>query len=241
MSDMTREEAIANLNMISVAFVEPVTKEQRKLIDDTFDMAIKALEQEPCDDAISREMALKECHDIVVEGERYRVIQEETLLGLPPVNPQEPKTGHWDEVLQYAELKVNTEFENLMIVAIKKGTPLPKGHGRLIDADDAKREWQNVLDCEVEHPRYQCTIRDVLEDAPTIIGADTEESNTDNKSDDELYADAIDAFKVVLGYLTDIKREKWLRKATMMENTTGALSIRIHSRYDLNEIMESEE
>ena len=44
---MTREEAIANLNMISVAFVEPVTKEQRKLIDDTFDMAIKALEQEP--------------------------------------------------------------------------------------------------------------------------------------------------------------------------------------------------
>ena len=42
---MTREEAINNLNMISVAFVEPVTKEQRKLIDDTFDMAIKALEQ----------------------------------------------------------------------------------------------------------------------------------------------------------------------------------------------------
>lgn len=47
---MTREEAIANLNMISVAFVDPVTKEQRELIDETFDMAIKALEQEPyCD------------------------------------------------------------------------------------------------------------------------------------------------------------------------------------------------
>lgn len=44
---MTREEAIANLKMISVAFVEPVTKEQRKLIDDTFDVAIEALEQEP--------------------------------------------------------------------------------------------------------------------------------------------------------------------------------------------------
>ena len=46
---------------------------------------------------------------------------------------------------------------------------------------------------------------------------------------------------LVLGYLTDTKREKWLRKATMMENTTGALSIRIYSLYDLNEIMESEE
>jgi len=42
---MTNDEAITNFNMISVAFVEPVTKEQRKLIDDTFDMAIKALEQ----------------------------------------------------------------------------------------------------------------------------------------------------------------------------------------------------
>ena len=41
---MTNQETIANLNMISVAFVEPVTKEQRKLIDDTFDNAIKALE-----------------------------------------------------------------------------------------------------------------------------------------------------------------------------------------------------
>lgn len=43
---MTREEAIANLNMISVAFVEPVTKEQRTLINDTFDMAISALSAE---------------------------------------------------------------------------------------------------------------------------------------------------------------------------------------------------
>ena len=44
---MTNQETIANLNMIKVAFVEPVTKEQRKLIDDTFDNAIKALSQEP--------------------------------------------------------------------------------------------------------------------------------------------------------------------------------------------------
>ena len=46
------------------------------------------------DDAISREMALKECHDIVVEGERYRVIQEETLLGLPPVTQKLDKQAY---------------------------------------------------------------------------------------------------------------------------------------------------
>jgi hypothetical protein len=46
---------------------------------------------------------------------------------------------------------------------------------------------------------------------------------------------------LVLGYLTDRKREKWLRKALMMENTTGALSMQIDSLYDLNEIMKSED
>lgn len=43
---MTNKETITNLEMIRIAFVDPVTKEQRKIIDDTFDMAIKALEQE---------------------------------------------------------------------------------------------------------------------------------------------------------------------------------------------------
>jgi len=55
---MTREEAIVNLKMIGVAFVEPVTKEQRKLIDDTFEMAIQALSQKPCEDAISTKDAV---------------------------------------------------------------------------------------------------------------------------------------------------------------------------------------
>lgn len=42
---MTREEAIRNLEMIRIAFVDPVTKEQRKLINDTVDMAISALSE----------------------------------------------------------------------------------------------------------------------------------------------------------------------------------------------------
>ena len=44
---------------------------------------------------------------------------------------------------------------------------------------------------------------------------------------------------LVLGYLTDRKREGWLRKALMMENSYQ-LSIEVNSLYDLNEIMESE-
>ena len=42
---MTKEEAIRNLEMIRIAFVDPVTKEQRKLINDTVDMAISALSE----------------------------------------------------------------------------------------------------------------------------------------------------------------------------------------------------
>lgn len=118
---MTRKEAIANLNMISVAFVEPVTKEQRELIDDTFYMAIKALDQltsyeqtinkltgaiaeqkslkqEPCVDVISRQAVI----DLVVanhtELNGLNVVMYapfyKDIIQLPPIKPQEPKTIH---------------------------------------------------------------------------------------------------------------------------------------------------
>lgn len=63
--------------------------------------------------------------------------------------------------LQYATLKSNTDFENLMICAVQNGTPLPKGHGRLIDAD------KFVSDHFGEAAR-------LVDDALPIIEADTE-------------------------------------------------------------------
>lgn len=62
---MTREEAIANLKMISVAFVEPVTKEQRKLIDDTFNMAIEALETKSDTDYKTLLIKLENAEDVI--------------------------------------------------------------------------------------------------------------------------------------------------------------------------------
>ena len=46
---------------------------------------------------------------------------------------------------------------------------------------------------------------------------------------------------LVLGYLINMEHEKLLRKALMMENTIGTLSIRIDSLYDLNEIIAESE
>lgn len=45
---------------------------------------------------------------------------------------------------------------------------------------------------------------------------------------------------LVLGYLTDKKREEWLRKAVMMENGYQ-LAIQVNSLYTLDEIVESED
>lgn len=45
---------------------------------------------------------------------------------------------------------------------------------------------------------------------------------------------------LVLGYLTDRKREKWLRKALMREDEYQ-LVLQVNSLYGLNEILESED
>ena len=58
---------------------------------------------------------------------------------------------------------------------IKNGTPLPKGHGRLIDADDI-----DVIELEdslhfIHHDKGDDV--DVYIDAPTIIEADKEQTD----------------------------------------------------------------
>lgn len=53
-------------------------------------------------------------------------------------------------------------FETTLYCAIKNGTPLPKGHGKLKDVDHyIKMEW--------EHPDYS-----LMDDEPTIIEAEGE-------------------------------------------------------------------
>ncbi len=56
---------------------------------------------------------------------------------------------------------------------IVKGTPLPKGHGRLIDADELEpdTEWDHYEDGFISYSRNQ------IECADTIIEAESEESN----------------------------------------------------------------
>lgn len=105
---MTRGEAI---HIVDVAFGVPQAvrraDENRTYFEDEIreakGMALKALEQEPSEDCISREQALKvfaekcagECACCEYNGSGYDTAENCKLIkSLPSVNPQ-PKTGYW--------------------------------------------------------------------------------------------------------------------------------------------------
>ena len=81
---MTREEAISIMNVI-VHMLEPQYDTDR--IEDAVEKAIKALEQEPCDDAISRQAAVN-----IASGFCHPANIADELAKLPSVNPQDCDT-----------------------------------------------------------------------------------------------------------------------------------------------------
>lgn len=64
-------------------------------------------------------------------------------------------------------------LDEVVYGAIAKGTPLPKGHGRLIDADAL---YENTNICHSDEDGSACVEWRDVNDAPTIIEADMSES-----------------------------------------------------------------
>ena len=62
---------------------------------------------------------------------------------------------------------------------IANGTPLPNGHGRLIDADRVVAEATEKMKYPANHQYMECVIAH-MELAPTIIEADKEGSDAYN-------------------------------------------------------------
>lgn len=75
--------------------------------------------------------------------------------------PEEAYKWIRNEVYDYSYLRQ-------IILGICKGTPLPKGHGRLIDAD----ELYDSLVFPTE--QFGKSFKELMDDAPTIIEADKE-------------------------------------------------------------------
>jgi len=81
---VTREDAIKVLNMV----------EAHGLADEAKRMAIKALEQEPCEDVISRQATL-EPYKVLNDTDTLCVaLIRANIMQQPPVTPQ-PKVGRW--------------------------------------------------------------------------------------------------------------------------------------------------
>lgn len=70
-------------------------------------------------------------------------------------------------------------WEYEVLGAIARAIPIPK-HGRLIDADKFMQDNDVFLDCEFNHPRYEDTLRGIIEYAPTVVIADGEEVNKED-------------------------------------------------------------
>ena len=101
---MTLEKAIE----FGKIFLKSIENEKGSAIYEFVETAVKMMEQEPCEDAISRkalfDMCKKEIDHISKNWQNYHSPSEAksgfayiatNIYDLPPVNPQ-PKSGHWN-------------------------------------------------------------------------------------------------------------------------------------------------
>ena len=131
---MTREEAIEELEILRENYWDDDGYgHETKQYDDTMlalDIAIKALEQEPCEDCISRKTAKEKAWGLCLETgyDNERVV--EMLDDLPSVRPA-PKKGRW--------IGHREHCENLGM--------MPNGLGVF--------EWCSNCDCAIDIREYQ--------------------------------------------------------------------------------------
>ena len=131
---MTREEAIAVLQKIKPIPQRGDGKSTTHAFEIiAIDMAIKALEQEPCEDAISRQAVLSLLHfhrndEDKIEG----YVKTKDIINLPSVTPQ-PKTGHWIRMKAY-EKWLCSECDTVFRFTFKE-------HGYCPNCGAKMREW----------------------------------------------------------------------------------------------------
>lgn len=82
----------------------------------------------------------------------------------------------YEDIKENFPLDANVDY--VLKCAISEGIPLPKNHGRLIDADKMKSKmlYSHDIGAEIETNGTEATINYIFDDAPTIIEADKAES-----------------------------------------------------------------
>ena len=100
------------------------------------------------------------------EGKRMKIV-----IDIPEKYYKEIKDNYFGETIGLL---------NIMIMSIVNGIPLPKGHGKIGDLDKIKKEMKNYYDDCAKTSEYTRlgfeTAMAVVEDAPIIIEAESEET-----------------------------------------------------------------
>ncbi len=80
----------------------------------------------------------------------------------------------YKDIQRIASVQLEDRYYQTVEQIIARGTPLPKGHGRLIDADELYLDIQTDEEMRLgEHLEW---VKNRFDNAPTIIEADKEES-----------------------------------------------------------------
>lgn len=97
-------EIIEPLRHLSIDEMSNIEWDTLRVIDED-----KALEQEPCEDAISRQYLI----DIATKDGAYDYVSAQEIANAPPVKPQEPKTGKWIEYPKNSETIVCNQCKGI--------------------------------------------------------------------------------------------------------------------------------
>ena len=103
-------------------------------------------------DLISRQAAIHEAYDVLIDGEVFRVVQVETLLGLPSAEPRwipvktrpmdEEERAYWSEHLGY-----DIEYEDAVMFDCK----MPDDGQEILVSF---RRWVSMDRCEIDGGLY---------------------------------------------------------------------------------------
>lgn len=118
---MTREEILNTPEIVDFMIDKSVMVESKiklhKRLDELCKLAIEALDQEPCEDCISREHLLKEIASLkespwfkddtnsamAIRKEAIEIVEDLCIRKEPSVNPKEPKTGHYEKHIDHTD------------------------------------------------------------------------------------------------------------------------------------------
>lgn len=110
---MTNEEAIEILDFLSAEYYPNASEEE------ALEMAIKTLEQEPCDDCISREKAIRIAEQGQIQGFEWQIRK---LCTLSPVKPkytdeeiqkmQDLEQAQLEKAYELGKAETQTSFED---------------------------------------------------------------------------------------------------------------------------------